>query len=121
MSSLDRFAEFFVAVVFLCAGVIRIFSFKRKRPSDAIARTHGFAGLTYELQLMIALFEIAAALVLVAPVDPVLHVQLVRLAAVGLALLTAAASIYRVRQKQSAAPTLALFLMALFVIVGRWR
>ena len=120
MSSLDEFAEFFVAVVFLCAGVIKIFSYKQKRPSNAIARAHGFAGLPYEVQLMIALFEMAAALALVAPVEPVLHVQLVRLAAVGLALLTVAASVYRVRHKQSAAPTLALFLMALLVLAGRW-
>jgi len=121
MNSLDQFAEFFVAVVFLCAGFIRIFSFKRKRTENPVAQAHGFAGLPYELQLIVALFEIAAALALVAPVDPVLHAQLVRLAAVGLALLTAAASVYRVRNQQSAAPTIALFFMALFVIVGRWH
>jgi hypothetical protein len=120
MNSLDRFAEFFVAVVFLCAGVSRIFSYKRKRTASVIEKAHGFAGLPYELQFVVALFEIAAALALLTPVDTGMHVQLVRLAAGGLALLTVAASIYRVRHNQSAAPTLALFFMALFVIVGRW-
>jgi uncharacterized membrane protein YphA (DoxX/SURF4 family) len=120
MSSLDQFAEFFVAVVFLCAGIRKIFSYKPKKPAEEARPAQGLYGLPYELLVAVALFEIAAALALVAPVDPEMHVQLVRLAAVGLALLTVAASIYRVRHKQSAAPTLALFFMTMFVIVGRW-
>jgi uncharacterized membrane protein YphA (DoxX/SURF4 family) len=119
MNALDQFAEVFVAVVFLCAGFSKIFAY---RPSRAVAPSqpaHGLYGLPYELQFAVALFEIAAALALVAPVAPDMHVQLVRLAAVGLAALTFAASIYRVRRHQPAAPAVVLFCLALFVIVGR--
>jgi hypothetical protein len=120
MNSLDQFAEFFVAVVFLCAGLSKIYSYKRKTAASEAEPAHGLAGLPYELRFAVALFEIAAALALLAPIDPVMHVQLVRLAAVGLAFLTVAASVYRVRRRQSPAPTLALFSMAMFVIVGNW-
>jgi hypothetical protein len=43
-----------------------------------------------------------------------------RLAAGGLALLMVAAGIYHIRRQESAAPSVSLFLLALFVIVGRW-
>ena len=43
-----------------------------------------------------------------------------RLAAAGLALLMVAAGIYHIRRQESAAPSVSLFLLALFVIVGRW-
>jgi hypothetical protein len=45
---------------------------------------------------------------------------LLRLATAGLALLMVAAGIYHMRRQESAAPSVALFLLALFVIVGRW-
>jgi hypothetical protein len=47
------------------------------------------------------------------------HVFL-RLAAGALALLMVAAGIYHIRRQESAAPSVSLFLLALFVIVGRW-
>jgi Na+/H+ antiporter NhaD/arsenite permease-like protein len=120
MSSLDRFAEFFVAVVFFCAGVSRIFPYKQKETRTVTEKAHGFARLPYKLQFVVAVFEIAAAFALLVPVDPAMHIDLARLAAAGLALLTIAASIYRVRHNQSAAPTIALFFMAMFVMIGRW-
>jgi hypothetical protein len=45
---------------------------------------------------------------------------LVRLAAGGLALLMVAAGIYHLRRQESVAPSVALFLLAVFVIFGRW-
>jgi len=45
---------------------------------------------------------------------------LVRLAAGGLALIMVLAGIYHIRREDSAAPAVSLFLLALFVIVGRW-
>jgi hypothetical protein len=45
---------------------------------------------------------------------------LVRLAAGGLALLMVCAGIYHLRRREEAAPAVTLFLLALFVIVGRW-
>jgi hypothetical protein len=47
------------------------------------------------------------------------HVFL-RLVCAGLALLMVAAGIFHLQRKEPAAPEVTLFLLALFVIVGRW-
>ena len=60
-----------------------------------------------------------AALALVTPVGPWPAAARVLLAATGLALLMVVESTYPARRLEPAAPTVALFLMALFVIVGR--
>jgi uncharacterized membrane protein len=68
----------------------------------------------------IAIMEIAGALGLVLPLVLRQTDLLPGLAAVGLAILTLAVSIYYVRHKKPAAPMLALFCLTLLVIVGRW-
>jgi hypothetical protein len=45
---------------------------------------------------------------------------LIRMAAAGLALIMVGAGIYHLRRQDSAAPAVSLFLLALFIIVGRW-
>jgi hypothetical protein len=45
---------------------------------------------------------------------------LVRLGAAGLALIMVLAGIYHLRRQDSAAPAVSVFLLALFIIVGRW-
>jgi hypothetical protein len=45
---------------------------------------------------------------------------LLRLVAGGLALLMVIAGIYHARRNERATPSVVLFLMAVFVIVGRW-
>jgi hypothetical protein len=45
---------------------------------------------------------------------------LLRRAAGGLALRRVIATIYRLRRKETAVPSIGLFLVSLFVIVGRW-
>ena len=118
MNSLDRIMEFLVAGVFLCVGLNQIFWYRR-RPKALGARNRRLPlGLPYASIIAIGLFEIVAALALVTPFGPWPPATLALLAATGLALLTLAAAIYRTRRRQSAAPSLALFLMALFVIVG---
>lgn len=74
---------------------------------------------------LIACAEIAGAVALLLPVaftPPALAPDylLVRLAAAGLALLMVAAGIYHLIRKEPAAPSVVLFLLALFIIVGRW-
>ncbi len=120
MNNLDRLMEFLVAGVFLWIGFRTILN-HRRRPRALGARHLRFPhGLPYGVIVAVGIFEIAAALALVVPFGPLPQVTLVRLAAVGLALLTAAAIFYHVRRHESAAPTVALFLMLMFVLVGRW-
>lgn len=77
-------------------------------------------GLPYAAIVAVGVFEIAAALALLIPFGPWPQAALVRLAALSLALLMIAASIYHVRRHEPAAPTAVLFLLTLFVLVGRW-
>jgi uncharacterized membrane protein YphA (DoxX/SURF4 family) len=119
MNSLDRVMELLLAVVFLCAGLGKIFSYNSKGEEPGRGETSGLAGLPYTWAALIGLSETVAALALIAPVGASLSAKIVTTAAIALALLMVAASIYRVRCQQSAAPTIALFLMALFVIAMR--
>jgi hypothetical protein len=64
--------------------------------------------------------EIAGALGVLTPEGWSHDYLLVRLAAAGLALLMVCAGIYHARRREEASPAVTLFLLALFVIVGRW-
>ena len=119
MNSLDRLMEFLVAGVFLWIGFRKILSFRR-RPKALGARDRRLPlGLPYGIVVVIGLLEIAAAAAIVIPFGPWPQATLVRMAAVGLAGLTLSACVYHANRRESAAPTVALFLMAIFVLVGR--
>lgn len=111
--------ELLLAGVFLCLGLSKIFGYQRKAKQSESGLPSGLMGLPYGLAATIGLFEIAAALALVMPAGVWPSSALVLPAAVGLAILTVAASIYRVRRKESAVPTIVLFLMAIFVVAAR--
>jgi hypothetical protein len=66
------------------------------------------------------LAEIAGALGVLTPPELSPAHLLVRVAAAGLALIMVLAGIYHLRRQEEAAPAVSLFLLALFVIVGRW-
>ena len=118
MTNLDHFLEFLVAGVFLFLGFRKMLSYRRRpRPLGARHRDLPF-GLPYGIVVAIGLFEVLLALALIAPVGLSLPVALPLMAASALALLTMAAGIYHVRRHETAVPNLALFLLALFVIVG---
>ena len=119
MNNLDPVMEFVLAFVFLVAGLSKIFSYNRKPARPDGGQATGLMGLQYAWAALIGLFELAAALALITPVSSELHATLVLRAAIGLALLTVGASIYRVRRNQSAVPTMVLFLLAAFVIAAR--
>ena len=119
MNSLDRLMEFLLSGVFLCAGLAKIFSYNRKASKPGNQETSGLMGLPYTWAALIGLFETVAALALIAPVGPSPLSNTRHRAARHSLCLMVGASIYRVRRQQSAAPTIALFLMALFVIAAR--
>jgi uncharacterized membrane protein YphA (DoxX/SURF4 family) len=119
MNSVLWIAQILLAGVFLYAGLSKIFAYGRQ--TKTLSRPiGGCAGLPHELVAAIALAEIAGALAVVVPVDLWPPDILLRLAVTGLALLTVAAVVYHVRRKEPTAPLVALFLLALFIIVGRW-
>jgi uncharacterized membrane protein YphA (DoxX/SURF4 family) len=113
MTSLDRIMELLVFAFFLFAGVSKIFSYRQQSrfiPAEPDPQPSAFP---YWSVALLGFFEIAAALALFTPATPAL------ISAIALAMLTVATVVFRLRRKQSAAPTIALFLMVLFIIVGR--
>jgi uncharacterized membrane protein YphA (DoxX/SURF4 family) len=120
MNGLLWIAQILLAGIFLFTGAGKLFAYQRVL-QRVQARSKGRpAGVSRGLAAFIGLAEIAGALGVVAPVDLYPPHVLLRLAAAGLALIMVFAGIYHLRRQESAAPSVTLFLLALFVIVGRW-
>jgi di/tricarboxylate transporter len=118
MTNLDRFMEILLAGIFLLIGAWQIVSYGRRPKSLGAGHRALPLGLPYGLVIVVGLVEIVAALGLVVPFGPIPPERLALVAAIGLALLTLTAAIYRTRRQQSAVPSTMLFLMALFIILG---
>jgi len=112
--------EYLVAAVFLCVGVAKIWSYKRRPRALGAQRASLPLGLPYGCIVAVGLFYIAAAVALVMPFGLLPQLTLAQFAACGLAGLTLAAAIYHMRRQETAVPNLALFLLIMFVIVGNW-
>jgi hypothetical protein len=120
MNGLHWTAQILLAGVFLFVGFSRIFANRRLTSGLPAWPGFGVISLPNELAVAVGIFEIAGALALVMPVDLWPPDILPRLAAAGLALVAMAGAVYHMRRHESGAPSIALFLLALFVIVGRW-
>ena len=119
MTSLDRLMEYLAACAFLCAGLVEIYSYRR-RPKALGADSRDLPlGLPYGLIAALGVREIVAALVMVAAPGFWPQPQVVPMAAVGLAGLAAFAVVYRLGRRESIEPQVVLFLLAIFVLVGR--
>ncbi len=114
--------ELLVAVVFLWVGIGKIRSYGRRPKALGASRMHLPFGLPQGFAIAVGLFEIGAALILLfAPFGTWQQANLVRSAVTLLALLTMGAGIYHVRRQETAAPTVVLFLLTVFVMIGRWQ
>ena len=125
MNGLLWFAQVLLAAIFLFTGGSKLLAYE-KLMGKVEARSKGRpAGISRKLAVFVGLAEIAGALGGVAPaaLTPAAFVaahMLVRLAAGGLGLIMVLAAIYHASRKESPAPAVTLFLLAVFVIVGRW-
>jgi hypothetical protein len=118
MNNLDRYMEYLVAGVFLCVGLARILSYRRRpKPLGAQSASLPF-GLPYGTLVAVGLFQIVAALILVTPFSFV--PMIAPWAAAGLVFVTLTGALYHMRRDESAVPNLTLFLLVMFVVVGRW-
>jgi uncharacterized membrane protein YphA (DoxX/SURF4 family) len=118
MNNLVWIVQYLLAAVFLIAGICKIFSISQKRLWLHQGPGCEPKGLSHKTACTIAFIEIAGALALVLPLRSGQQETLTLLAATGFAILTVSAAVYHARRKEPAAPALALFLLALFVIVG---
>lgn len=120
MNGLLWIAQILLAAVFVFTGVSKLLAFD-KFVKVLEARTKGQpAGIPRGTAAIFGLLEIAGAVGVVMPVDIWPPYILLRAAAAGLALLMVIAGIYHLSRQESAAPSVVLFLLSIFVIVGRW-
>jgi uncharacterized membrane protein YphA (DoxX/SURF4 family) len=113
-------AQLILAVVFFTTGVSKIFAFGNVKTFLGHRLKGGPIGISQGEGASIALLEIAGAAGLLMPAAIVPNYMTVILASAGLALLMVCATIYHFRRHEPAAPDIALFLLAIFVIIGRW-
>jgi hypothetical protein len=125
MNMLIWIGQLALAAVFLTAGFSKVFVYRKLIKTIEARRKTAPITLPSVQGRIIGILEILGAIGVITPASltpPALAPDylLVRLAASGLALLMVAAAIYHFRRRESAAPAIAAFLLALFVIVGRW-
>lgn len=125
MNGLLWIAQIILAAIFLFTGIGKLFDIKWLLNVVEVRSKGRPTGISRCLAAFIGLAEIAGALGVVMPaaLTPAVLAHdhlLVLLAAAGLALIMMLAGIYHLRRNEEAAPNVTLFLLALFVIVGRW-
>jgi uncharacterized membrane protein YphA (DoxX/SURF4 family) len=113
-------AQIILAGIFLFTGFSKIFAYGQVVKVVEAHSKAGRIGMTYGQAILVGLFEVAGAAAVLVPVDIWPPHVFLRLASAALALLMVGAGIYHIRRQESAAPSVTLFLLALFVIVGRW-
>lgn len=124
MNALLWIAQVVLAGAFLIVGSAKIFAFKKLKkelethPRRRIEMSRGMAALVGVLEIVGAIGVLLPPFLL--PGNLAGDYLVVLSAAVLLALLMVAAGIYHLVRGEPASPAVALFLLALFVIVGRW-
>jgi uncharacterized membrane protein YphA (DoxX/SURF4 family) len=125
MNALLWIAQILLAGIFLFTGMIKVFAYERLTRRIEGLPGRGTVTIRRAQAVPVGLLEILGAIGVVMP--PMLTPEalapdylLVRLAAAGLMLLMVGAGIYHLRRRESAAPSVTLFLLALFILVGRW-
>jgi len=120
MNSLLWIAQIILAGVFLFTGFSKIFAYNQVVKVVEARSKAGQIGMSQVQAILLGLLEATLAALVLVPVDIWPPHVLLRLACAGLGLLMVGASIYHFRRQESAAPSITLFLLALFIIVGRW-
>ena len=120
MNTLLWIAQIILAGVFLFTGFSKIFAYGQVVKVVEAKSKAGKVGMSRAQASFVGLLEILGAAGVLVPTDVWPPYIFLRLAAGGLALLMVVAGIYNIRRQQPAAPSVSLFLLSLFVIVGRW-
>lgn len=124
MDALLWIAQIALAAAFLACGTMKIFAYDRliarmeARPQRQHPLSRGMSALVGILEIAGAVGVLLPAILL--PGNLAEDYLLVRAAAGWLALLMIASGIYHLTRREPAAPAVSLFLLALFVLVGRW-
>jgi len=120
MNSLDWFTQILLAGVFFIDGFRRIFVCSLQTETRSSGPRDSGITMPLGAACVIGLVEMAGAAGLMMPVHSSRPNILPNLAAAVLALLTAVALVHYLRRRQPAAPVVALFLLVLLAVIGRW-
>jgi uncharacterized membrane protein YphA (DoxX/SURF4 family) len=120
MNTLLWIAQILLAGVFLFTGAGKLLAYEELVRAVEKRSKGGKIGISRMQAGIVGLLEIIGAVGVILPMDLWPPDVLLRLAAAGLALLMVVAGIYHLRRQESATPDVVLFLLAIFVIVGRW-
>jgi hypothetical protein len=124
MNSLVWIAQVLLAGIFLTTGTFKLFAFTpfiqalQERTRNAITLTPVQGKLIGFIEIVLAFGVLTPDVFTSNGLVP--EFLIIRLSAAGLALLMVGAGIYHVRRQESAALNVSIFLLTLFVIVGRW-
>jgi hypothetical protein len=113
-------AQVILAVIFFITGMSKLLVFGKVKSFLGRKLKGGPIGISAGQGASIGLVEVVGAIGLLIPETIAGNYMMVILAAGGLGLLMVCATVYHFRRKEPAAPDIALFLLAMFVIVGRW-
>jgi hypothetical protein len=120
MNGLLWMSQMLLAGILLIAAAGKLFAYEKFMHfagfdawSPARKMTHNHAGA-------LALAEIVGAVALILPVQTATPYLLEVAAAAWLALIMAGEGVYHALRHESAAPSVTLFLLALFILFGRW-
>ncbi|MGD0734691.1 MAG: DoxX family protein [Terracidiphilus sp.] len=120
MNTVLWIAQILLAGTFLFVGGGKLLAYEEFVRAVESRSKGGKIGMSRMQAGFVGVLEIAGALGVILPIDPWPPDVLLRLAAAGLALLMVIAGIYHLRRQETATPSVVLFLLAIFVIVGRW-
>jgi hypothetical protein len=120
MNTVLWIVQIIMAGVFIFTGCSKVLAYdKVVKALEARYKGHKI-GMSRGLAAQVGLLEILGAVGVAMPFDAWPPHIFLLMAASGLALLMVVAGIYHIRRKETATPSVVLFLMAVFVIVGRW-
>jgi uncharacterized membrane protein YphA (DoxX/SURF4 family) len=120
MNNLLWITQIILAGVFLFTGFSKIFAYNQVVKVVEARFKGGPIGMSRPQAAVVGLVEVVFAALVLIPIDVWPPHILLRFACAGLAVIMVGASIYHFRRQESAAPSISLFLLALFIIVGRW-
>jgi uncharacterized membrane protein YphA (DoxX/SURF4 family) len=106
-----------LAFAFIAAGGMKLFAYEKYKTQS---ERNGPTGVTRGLTAFIGIAEIAGALGIVLPMATNTAPWLSPWAAVGLATIMLLAIVFHLRRRESPAPAVVLFLLAAFVVFGRF-
>jgi uncharacterized membrane protein len=119
MNTVLWIAQLCLAGIFLYAGVKNLLAFQKQNLRPAAGPSFQCIGISTPAACAIGFAEILGAIGLLVPLGSQEPYLVAQLSAGALALLMLAACAYHARRKEETAPIVALFFLAIFVIVGR--